>query len=148
MKVWLKTFLALGVLFFGNPAWSEAQDIAVIVSKGWGEATSIDTNNLKQIYLGKTSSFAGKNVKPVNAAADSSSREKFEQQVLGMTPDKLKRYWIKEGLRGGARPPKSFRSSRIVIIYVAKVKGAIGYVEQKDLNSEALKKVKIIGSLK
>lgn len=148
MKTWFKGFFIFCVVFLSKPAWCDASEIAIIVSKDWSEVTSVDTSDLKQIYLGKKLLFSGKKVKPVNGAKGSVIREKFEKEVLEMTPEKLKKYWIKQGLKGGARPPKSFQSSRIVITYITKVKGAIGYVEQKDLNSNALKEVKVIATLK
>ena len=141
---WIGVFLLLGVFVNTNPSWSKASEIAIIVAKDWDEAENISSAELKQIYLGRIKSFAGRKVKPAGSSSGSAIHREFSQNFLGMTEDQLKQHWIREKLKGGARPPKSFRKSLFVMAYVAKVKGGIGYVSQKDLSKNVLRRIKII----
>lgn len=144
----LGTPFLLGILTNNNPAWCKAppNKIAVIVSKDWNEIKTIKPAELKQIYLKKTMTFAGRKVKPINFAAGSKIRSKFNQEILGMSENELSNYWIKQGLKGGAKPPKSFSSNQTILIFVSQIKGAIGYMNYGDLTGQILRKVKVVAT--
>lgn len=120
------------------------KSIAVIVSSSWEEATSLTVEELKLIYLGKKRDFAGKRVKPRQRREGLSIRKGFISNVLNMNERNLKKYWLEEQFKRGARPPAESGSLMSVIDYVTSVDGAISYIDCSRLTGDDLGKLKIL----
>ena len=54
--------------------------------------------------------------------------ETFCKDYIGKTPQQFDSYWKKLTFTGQGTPPKKMESDAAMIDYVAKTKGAIGYV--------------------
>ena len=67
---------------------------------------------------------------PINLPVQSQARNVFTEQVFDSTPEKLGSYWDKM-LFKGITPPLTQNSEQAVMLFVERVKGAIGYVESK-----------------
>ncbi len=65
---------------------------------------------------------------PVNLPASSPLRERFSLAVLDESVQDLAPYW-NERYFHGTRPPLSVASEKAVLLFVARTKGAVGYVD-------------------
>jgi len=66
---------------------------------------------------------------PVNLPAASPVRERFSLAVLQASVRDLSSYWDDRYFHG-TRPPLSVASERAVLLFVARTKGAVGYVDK------------------
>ncbi len=72
---------------------------------------------------------------PINLPATADARARFTAQIFDSTPEKLGSYWDKM-LFKGETPPVTQNSEQAVIMFVERIKGAIGYVEIKPQSSQ------------
>lgn len=104
-----------------------AGDIKVIANPGVG-ASSITADELKGVFLAtKTSLSDGSHVEPV-LLKSGAAHEAFVKQYLGKTDAALETYYRSLVFTGKGSMPKALASDAEVVSYVAKTKGAIGYV--------------------
>ncbi len=83
---------------------------------------------IKAIYLKKMHLLHDIKLLPLNLSSNDPVRRAFEEDVLGMHFNQLKRYWTKQHYLGH-RPPKTLKSQESVIRFLKQVKGSIGYIE-------------------
>jgi len=115
-------------------------DIAVIINPS--NANAIDTDTIKNIYLGKSKSFSnGDKVSPVNQDGTPVADE-FNDKVVGKSSSQLNAYWSKLVFTGKGTPPEKLASDQAVIDFVAANNGAIGYIDSAKVSD----KVKVIAT--
>jgi ABC-type phosphate transport system substrate-binding protein len=91
-------------------------------------ATEISTEDVKGIFLlTKTSLKEGGHVEPV-LEKTGSVHEEFLKDYVGRTDSALQTYYRSLAFTGKGSIPKQVASDAEVVAYVAKTKGAIGYV--------------------
>jgi len=71
---------------------------------------------------------------PVNLPAASPVRERFSLAVLQASVRDLAPYWDERYFHG-TRPPLSVASEQAVLLFVARTKGAVGYVDRLRVDS-------------
>ena len=103
-----------------------AADIRVIANSSV-KATQVSADELKRIFLATDTSLEGSHVVPVFAKGGA-THEAFLKQYLGKTDAALSIYYRSLVFTGKAFMPKMLASDAEVAAYVAKTKGAIGYV--------------------
>lgn len=104
-----------------------AGDVKVIANPSVAES-GISADELKRIFLVTKSSWPdGSHVEPV-LEKSGAAHEAFLKEYLGKTDAALNTYYRSLVFTGKAAMPKSFASDAEVIAYVAKTKGAVGYV--------------------
>lgn len=104
-----------------------AGDVKVIANPGVG-ATSVSVDELKGVFLGtKTSLGDGSHVEPVLEKAGP-AHDSFVKTYLGKTEAALETYYRSLVFTGKGAMPKTLAGDAEVVAYVAKTKGAIGYV--------------------
>jgi ABC-type phosphate transport system substrate-binding protein len=113
------------VFFAAGLAW--AADIKVIANPDV-KVTQVSTDELKRIFLATDTSIEGGHVVPVFGKAGA-THEAFLRQYLGKTDAALSTYYRSLVFTGKAFMPKMLGSDAEVAAYVAKTKGAIGYVD-------------------
>jgi hypothetical protein len=112
-------------------AWSlgfaGAADVKVIANPAVG-AAEISTDDLKSVFLAtKTSLSDGSHVEPV-LEKGGPAHEAFLKQYLGKTSTALETYYRSLVFTGKGSMPKMLATDAEVVAYVAKTKGAVGYV--------------------
>jgi ABC-type phosphate transport system substrate-binding protein len=116
-----------------------AADVRVIANNSVG-SSSISANDLKAVFLQEKSSLSdGSRVVPVLAKVGV-AHETFVKQYLGKTEDALMTYYRSLVFTGKGLMPKTLASDAEVLAYVARTKGAIGYVN----SSAGLEGVKVL----
>lgn len=119
-------FLCSLAMFSANIIHAET---AVIVSSS-NTNTSLDSDTVSRIYLGKSSSFpSGDQAVPVDQSEGSATREAFNDSVLGKSSSQLKAYWSRLIFTGKGTPPKEVGDDAAVKSLVAANPNMIGYVD-------------------
>ena len=104
-----------------------AADIKVIANPSVG-ASSVSADELKGVFLATKTSFSdGSHVEPV-LEKGGAAHDAFLREYLGKTDAALQTYYRSLVFTGKASMPKTVGSDAEVVAYVAKTKGAIGYV--------------------
>jgi TonB family protein len=122
----LKAFLVVGGWTILLGASAVAADVKVIANPSV-KADSISTHELKSLYLEEKSSLNGTHVEPV-IEKRGPAHEAFLRDYLGQTDDELQKYYQTLVFTGKGLMPKTVGSDAEVVAYVAKTRGAIGYV--------------------
>jgi TonB family protein len=136
----LKTFLMLAGLM--AMAWQHApgQIFKVIANKAV-QVDEISPAELRSIFLEQTLRFADMAVEPVIEESGPAS-DAFLRECLGRDRDGLQMYYRTLVFNGRGSMPKTLGSDAEVAAYVAKTKGAIGYVSASS-NADSVKTLAI-----
>ncbi len=105
---------------------SLAGDIKMIANSGVNVGI-ISLVELKAVFLEEKSSINGTHVEPV-LEKDGPVHEAFLQEYLGRSEDDLQAYYRTLVFTGRGAMPKVLGSDAEVVAYVARTRGAIGYV--------------------
>ncbi len=129
MKISLLSIMAL--LLFGTAAL--AQDLVLVVHPGNSQA-AITRQDVKNIFLGKKSSWDdGRSIDMVVQAAGP-LHEAFSLEVLGKSPQQFATYWKKALFTGTGVPPQQLAGDAGVKAFVASHPGAISYISRGSLD--------------
>ena len=121
------SFFIAAVVTLSCTLLASAGDVKVIVNRA-NAVSALSSEELKRVFLGtKTSLDDGTRVEPV-IKKDGMTHEEFVKKYLGKTSTALETYYRSLVFTGKGSMPKSFESDAQVVAYVAKTKGAIGYV--------------------
>ena len=90
-------------------------------------ADSISAGDLKNVFLEDSDSLGGSHVEPV-LIKGGPAHEAFLKEYLGKSDTALQAFYRSLVFTGKASMPKILGSDAEVVAYVAKTKGAIGYV--------------------
>ncbi|MEO6601526.1 MAG: hypothetical protein ABIQ16_16740 [Polyangiaceae bacterium] len=91
--------------------------------------TSLSREFVADVYLKRTTRWSdGETVHPIDQRIDSEVRKRFSETVLKRSVTAVKRYWQQRIFSGRELPPAELDSDQVVVAYVAKHRGAIGYV--------------------
>lgn len=122
----LKHLLAVAAFMIPAAVELHAADFKVIANPAVG-VSSVSADDLKAVFLGTKSSLGDAHVVPV-LEKSGSAHEAFLKECVGKSDAALSTYYRSLVFTGKGTMPKSFGSDAEVIEYVAKTKGAIGYV--------------------
>ena len=104
-----------------------AADVKVIANQSVG-ASSVSAEELKAVFLVTKSSLSeGSHVEPV-LEKGGATHEAFIREYLGKGDSALQTYYRGLVFTGKASMPKMLGTDADVVGYVAKTKGAVGYV--------------------
>jgi len=104
-----------------------AADIKIIANSSVG-ASSVSTDELKNVFLATKSALNdGSHVEPV-LEKDGPAHEAFLKELIGKSDSAFQTYYRSLVFTGKASMPKTTASDAEMVAYVAKTKGAIGYV--------------------
>jgi ABC-type phosphate transport system substrate-binding protein len=104
-----------------------------VVVIGNSNLTRLDVATLEKVYTGKVIEVNGIAVKPVNATTGSSVRNRFLQVYLNEDEDQYTAYWTVRRYIGKGASPRELTSSADVINFVKSTPGAIGYIDEVDV---------------
>jgi TonB family protein len=126
MKCPKSLLVAAGLMIF-FPVNALAGDVKVIANSNV-KADTISAAELKRVFLEEKISLAdGTHVEPV-LEKDGPVHEAFLQEYLGISEDDLQTYYRALVFAGRGFTPKVLGSDAEVVAYVARTRGAIGYV--------------------
>jgi hypothetical protein len=105
---------------------AHAADVKVIANNSVA-ASSVSAGDLKDVFLLDKDSLGGSHVDPV-LSKGGPAHEAFIKEYLGKNDSALQAFYRSLVFTGKASMPKSLASDAEVVAYVAKTKGAVGYV--------------------
>lgn len=133
--------VAAGLVVMTLTSLSPASDIKIIANSSVNEET-ISASELRRVYLEIKISLAdGTHVEPV-LENGGPAHHAFLQDYLGMSEDDLQTYYRTLLFTGKGSMPKKLGSDAEVVAYVARTRGAIGYVSSA-ANTENVKTLAI-----
>jgi ABC-type phosphate transport system substrate-binding protein len=114
---------------------ARAEDVVAVVSAK-SPLTSLNAAQVADIFLGKTSRFPdGSQAVPIDQNEDSPMRDKFYAQYTGKSAAQVKAHWSKIIFTGRGQPPRQAGSDVEARKLVAENPNAIGYIDQKLVDS-------------
>ena len=123
----LRSFSLAAILGIWASATTGATDIKIIANSSV-KASDISSEDLRRVFLMKTNFLNdGSHVEPV-LRNGSATHEAFLKQYIGKTDAVLNTYYRSLVFTGKGFMPKYLASDAAVAAYVAKTKGAIGYL--------------------
>jgi len=123
------------VVMFFAPVRVIAADIKVIAN-GSVKADAISASEVKSVFLEEYNSLRdGTHVEPV-LEKDGPVHQAFLHEYLGGTDDDLQNYYRALVFSGRGSMPKQLGSDAEVVAYVARTKGAIGYVSAETIGED------------
>ena len=123
----LRSYLPLAVMGICAAFSLRAADFKVVANPSVGVA-AVSADDLKNVFLAtKTSLSDGSHVEPV-LEKGGPAHEAFVKTCLGKTEAALETYYRSLVFTGKGSMPKTVSGDADVVSYVAKTKGAIGYV--------------------
>jgi len=103
----------------------------------------LDHISISKMFLGKTKTFAnGSKCFPVDLKGKNPLAIAFRNALLKKSHSQLKAYWSKRIFTGKGKPPLQLISSEEVKQYVAQNIGAIGYIDESEVDQS----VKVIST--
>lgn len=111
----------------------ESQAGGGVVVIGHANLPNLDVPTLEKVYTGKIIEVNGVAVTAVNANSGSAVRNRFLQDFLSQDEDKYTAYWIVRRYVGKGAPPRELSGSAAVINFVRSTPGAIGYIDETDV---------------
>jgi len=133
--------LALGMAGMAPPVG--ADDFVVVVHSGV-EGTTISRETLRAIYLKDVVQWGDQtSIQPVDQSSHSPVRQSFSEQVLCQSLGELQLFWRNRLAVDRILPPQIKPSDAEVLEFVARHKGAIGYVSAEASLPPEVKAVRI-----
>ncbi len=118
--------VAAGLVAFAGES-AQAGNVKIIANPSV-QAESISAAEVKSVFLEERNSLRdGTHVEPV-LATGSPAHAAFLKAYLGQSDDSLQDYYRTLVFTGKGLMPKALRSDEEVVAYVARTRGAIGYV--------------------
>jgi len=126
-RQFLRALASLGFGLQAPRAFAAGEPIAVVVSSA-SSHRALSSDKLRRVFLAiPTDDDGGNRFVPVNLGQASNVRERFDRNVLKMTPQEIARYWIDQRLRGN-KPPRTASSMDLLRRAVQELPGAISYL--------------------
>ncbi|MCB9495302.1 MAG: hypothetical protein H6686_00245 [Fibrobacteria bacterium] len=113
----------------------------VMVAAAGSGVDAVSKADLKRIYTGRKASIGSSKVVPIMIAESSPAAAAFLKDVLGMSVDEYKKFWIDAQIKGQGTAPMIQKSSAGAVAVVGELPGAIAVVEPGavDASVKALK---------
>jgi hypothetical protein len=123
----LRALLGAGASTMALPALAAGEPIAIVMAASSRQRT-LSADKLRRVFLAQpTDSDEGRRFIPINLAAGSASRTRFDRIVLSLGPEDAARYWIDQRLRGN-KPPRTAATLDICRGALQELQGAISYL--------------------
>lgn len=131
---WLTAALLASAIAAAPEETPESSPRIAVVTHLENETASLTRTELARMFRKiQTEWENGEHCVPIDQAGGD-IRAEFGRIVLEQTPDEWKRYWIQQTMTGNARPPIALDSSETVKKYVRKLKGAVAYIYESEVD--------------
>lgn len=125
-KILCSVFLLAAISFAG--------DWAVVTSPS-SPISSISKADLKRVFTGKKSDLSGVRVVPFMLSDANPAAVAFLQDVLEMSPEEYKKFWVDAQVRGDGTAPALQKTSVTAMLVSADLPGAIAVVDKSAVNA-------------
>jgi len=118
--------LQIGWVFIAVIITLSAEQL-VLITHPQSPIDILTQTQVRMIYLKKRRFWGETKLIALNLPPDNNLRKTFEHETLEMRQTQLESYWVKQHYKGH-RPPYRVESVQSMILFVKKVKGAVGYI--------------------
>jgi ABC-type phosphate transport system substrate-binding protein len=118
--------LAAALLAAASPRL-QADDSVIVI--GHAALRALDADTVKRIYTGRVIELGGQDLRPVNLVPGHPLRQRFLASVLGQSEEDYLAYWTVRRYIGKGTPPRELDGTGMVIEYVRRTPGALGYID-------------------
>ena len=122
----LCVMLCAGFFLGAHEVWAAGEYIVVI--NGEVGVDSIAAGDFESVLLGNKKKWDDGTKVYIAVLKEGDVTESFLKTHARKTPDQFKTYWKKLVFTGKGIEPKSLGSEEELVAYVAKTKGAVGYI--------------------
>ncbi len=120
--------LALLTALAGKPT-AQTNPVCVVANLP-ASVGEVDLDLVRRLFLLRQRFWPdGSPAHPVNLPAASQVRERFSRAVFGQSVQDMAPYW-NERYFHGTRPPATVASEAAVLLFVARTRGGVGYVQR------------------
>jgi len=120
------TILTASAIALFAAAAAQAGEVKIIANPSVG-ADAVSAEELKKVFLITSTSLEGSRVEPV-VEKGGAAHEAFLKEYVGKTDAALETYYRSLVFTGKGSMPRTVASDAEMVSFVAKTKGAIGYV--------------------
>jgi hypothetical protein len=121
-----------------------SEAIVVIAHAEFAELEEVSLPMLRQLFLARRSTVAGRRVYCFEPAPATRLRRAFARLVLASHERELERYWLEQALSGGPPPPREIGSEAELVRRVAILPGAIGYLGWESFSRLPREGIKVV----
>ena len=122
--------LVLLSLLAAQPAFAQEEVVPVVSARS--SITALSSNQVADIFLGKSTRFPNGSVAvPIDLAEESPLRDRFYSVFTGKSPAQLKAHWSKIIFTGRGQPPRQVSNSTEAKKAVADNPNAIAYIDPR-----------------
>ena len=133
-----KSKLLLGAFCSLLAVVSQAE--VVVVAHAKSEISAVTNDQLKDLFLGKSSKIGATEVRPVNLSDSSPIKMEFDEKVVGKDAGKMKAYWSNRIFTGQGKPLDQVDNEAAMIEWLGNNQNGIGYMSAGAVNN----KVKVL----
>jgi len=133
IRIVLLLLLSAGIA--ASAAWAAPGEGLILIAHPG--LPRLDVATLRRIWTGRSIEHAGIPVVPVNLRSGQGPRDRFMSTVMGQDDEKFIAYWTVRRYVGKGTPPREVGSAAEMLNFVQSTPGAIGYLDQADLNPGA-----------
>ena len=127
MKPWIICLLLLVAVGVAHA------QVIIITNKSVDE-TRLTKQDIQKIFLGKESQWPDNTKIHVVNLKNDEIHKAFLKEYIGRSATQYKNWWKKMLFTGKGDPPQEFDSVEGLVEFVAKTKGAIGYIDTTPAN--------------
>jgi len=120
----------------------ESQAEVMIIANQSVLQESMTKEGLKDIFLGNTVKWDNNQKINVVVQKNTDIHAEFTKRMVKKSPSQFNNYWKKLVFTGKGSSPKRFLDVASLVEYIARTKGAIGYISSED-NAEGVKVIKV-----
>lgn len=106
----------------------------VLITHPQSPIDTLSQSQARMIYLKKRRFWGDTKLIALNLPPKNPLRQTFEHEILKMNEAQLDGYWIRAHYKG-QRPPYRVESLKSMLLFVKKVKGAVGYIPASQVDA-------------
>jgi ABC-type phosphate transport system substrate-binding protein len=121
----------IGIILTFIVVFTVSADTLYVIGHKGSFSQKLTKESFADYYLLKIKyNEVGQKIIPINLPINHPARQQFSRIIFNRSPYALNEYWDRMSFRG-IRPPVVQNSEHAVLLFVSRIKGAIGYVSQK-----------------
>lgn len=140
---WAGAALILAIAL--HAAHASAEEKLVFVVNAKNPVSSLPSREIVEFFLKKRTRWPdGTPVRFIDWRAGSAARRQFLQDFVDKSPREIELYWIGQKLYSGNSAPITVTSGPMVLAFVSRFEGAIGYLPASQLeDSPEVKRIEV-----
>lgn len=136
-------FVGALIMLLSGVAYTPVAAKSVIVVGANSILQAITNVELQRLWLGRIDQVDGQKLERVESKDAGTAKDDFCSEYLGKSRKKIKKYFIKEALKGGATPPKDVANTDALIKELFDNPLAISFMDESKVVSGKVKVIKV-----